>query len=153
MGVPAWFGRLKTGHHHCCGSGYSCSMGLIPGPEFSAGYTEQKHPCYSLLWPIICFLLSQRFIIIYPLFFLDLINHHLYWGRNWIKSKIMRLGFLSIWISTLEPCPKHYWMQMTGHHKSCHEEEQQLARKVEREGGRQERKKEDRKGREASEYW
>lgn len=42
---------------------------------------------------------------------------------------------------------------MTGHHKSCHEEGQELARKVEREGGRQEGKEEDRKGREASEYW
>ena len=30
-GVPSWHNGLRIQHCHCCGSGYSCSMGSIPG--------------------------------------------------------------------------------------------------------------------------
>ena len=40
-GVPSWFRRLRT-HCHCCGSGYSCGVGLIPGLETSACHEHGK---------------------------------------------------------------------------------------------------------------
>ena len=32
IGVPWWLSALRIWHCHCCGSGYSCGAGSIPGP-------------------------------------------------------------------------------------------------------------------------
>ena len=34
-GVSLWLNGLRIQHCHCCGSGYSCGMGSIPGPGTS----------------------------------------------------------------------------------------------------------------------
>ena len=43
-GVSLWLSRLRIRCCHCCGFGYSCGMGYIPGPETSAccGHSQKK---------------------------------------------------------------------------------------------------------------
>ena len=35
LGVPWWLGALRIRHCHCCGSGYCCGTGSVPGPRTS----------------------------------------------------------------------------------------------------------------------
>ena len=37
-GAPWWLSGLRTQHCHCCGSGYCCGVGLIPGLATSTCY-------------------------------------------------------------------------------------------------------------------
>ena len=44
MGVPWWLSGLRLWHCHCCGCGYCCDSGLIPGLGNSAccRYSQKK---------------------------------------------------------------------------------------------------------------
>ena len=41
--VPSWVRRLGIWHCHCCGSGYSCVKGSIPGPGTSAYWKNNNN--------------------------------------------------------------------------------------------------------------